>query len=92
MRPKPELIEQTARLLIEAKSPMLCAGAEVTRADAGDELVSLAEMVGAQVAQGYSVYNDFPFRHPLFAGFYGLGIPRDTRQDRRLRQSGRADA
>ncbi len=77
MRPKPELIEQTARLLIEAKAPMLCAGAEVTRADAGDELISLAEMLGAQVAQGYSVYSDFPFRHPLFAGFYGLGIPRD---------------
>ncbi len=77
MRPKPELIEQTARLLIEAKAPMLCAGAEVTRADAGDELISLAEVLGAQVAQGYSVYSDFPFRHPLFAGFYGLGIPRD---------------
>ncbi len=77
MRPKPELIEQTARMLIEAKAPMLCAGAEVTRAGAGDELVSLAEMLGAPVAQGYSVYNDFPFRHPLFAGFYGLGIPRD---------------
>ena len=77
MRPKPELIEQTARLLIEAKAPMLCAGAEVTRADAGDELISLAEMLGAPVAQGYSVYSDFPFRHPLFAGFYGLGVPRD---------------
>jgi benzoylformate decarboxylase len=77
MRPKPELIEQTARLLIEAKAPMLCAGAEVTRAGAGDELISLAEVLGAPVAQGYSVYSDFPFRHPLFAGFYGLGIPRD---------------
>jgi len=75
--PKPELIEQTARWLIEARSPMLCAGAEITRAGATDDLIALAELTGASVAQGYSVYSDFPFRHPLFAGFYGLGMPRD---------------
>ncbi|MEO8443866.1 MAG: thiamine pyrophosphate-binding protein [Gammaproteobacteria bacterium] len=77
IQPKPELIEKTARWLIEAKNPMLCAGAEVTRAGATDDLVALAELTGASVAQGYSVYNDFPFRHPLYAGFYGLGLPRD---------------
>jgi acetolactate synthase I/II/III large subunit len=77
MRPDPALIEQAARWLVTAKAPMLCAGPEVTRAGATDLLVSLAEKTGAQVAQGYSVYSDFPFRHPLFAGFYGLGIPRD---------------
>jgi benzoylformate decarboxylase len=77
MRPQPALIEQAARWLVEAKSPMLCAGAEVTRAGATDDLIALAELTGAQVAQGYSVFSDFPFRHPLFAGFYGLGIPRD---------------
>jgi len=77
MQPKPELIEQAARWLIEAKSPMLCAGAEVTRAGATDDLIALAELTGASVAQGYSVYSDFPFRNPLFAGFYGLGLPRD---------------
>jgi len=75
--PKPDLIEQTARWLIEARSPMLCAGAEITRAGATDDLIALAELTGASVAQGYSVYSDFPFRHPLFAGFYGLGMPRD---------------
>jgi benzoylformate decarboxylase len=74
--PKPALIEQTARWLIEAKFPMLCAGAEITRAGATDDLIALAELTGASVAQGYSVYSDFPFRHPLFAGFYGLGMPR----------------
>jgi thiamine pyrophosphate-dependent acetolactate synthase large subunit-like protein len=77
MRPKPELIEAAARSLLEAKSPMICAGAEITRAGATDRLVELAELLGIQVAQGYSVFNDFPFRHPLFAGFYGLGVPRD---------------
>lgn len=74
--PKPELIEQAARWLIEARAPMICAGSELTRAHATAELVALAELIGASVAQNYSVYNDFPFRHPLFAGFYSLGSPR----------------
>lgn len=77
IRPKPELIEQTAKWLLEAESPMISAGPEVTRAGAGDDLIELAEMLGIQVAQGYSCYGDFPFRHPLFAGFHGLGVPRD---------------
>jgi len=76
MRPKPELVEKTARLLLEADKPLLMAGHEVTRAGANDALVELAELLGLPVSQGYSVYGDFPFRHPLFAGFYGLGVPR----------------
>lgn len=77
MRPKPALVEETARWLVEAESPLICAGSEVTRAGAGEQLVELAELLGIPVAQGFSVYGDFPFRHPLFAGFYGLGVPRN---------------
>ena len=76
MRPKPELIEQTAKALLEAKKPTITAGHEVTRAGAHDELVELAELLGIPVAQNYSVYGDFPWRHPLWAGFHGLGSPR----------------
>ena len=74
--PKPELIEATARALLEAKKPLLCVGHEVTRARANKDVLELAELLGIRMAQGYSVYGDIPFRHPLFAGFYGLGIPR----------------
>lgn len=76
MSPKPELIEQAARLLIEAEHPMINAGGEVTRAGANADLIELAEMLGSAVTQGYSVYGDFPYRHPLFSGFYSLGYPR----------------
>ena len=76
MRPKPELVEQTARALLEAKQPMITAGSEVTRAGAQDELVELAELLGIPVAQGYSVYGDFPWRHPLWSGFHALGPPK----------------
>ncbi|MGI9329937.1 MAG: thiamine pyrophosphate-binding protein [Gammaproteobacteria bacterium] len=76
MRPKPELIEAAAQALLESNNPLICAGAEVTRAGANAQLQGLAETLGISVAQGFSVYGDFPFQHPLFAGFYGLGVPR----------------
>ena len=75
MPPDPLLVERTAKLLLDAENPLLCAGAEITRAGANDVLMELAELLGLPVAQGFSVYGDVPFRHPLFAGFYGLGVP-----------------
>jgi len=75
MHAKPELIEATAKAFIEAKKPVMTVGSEVTRAGANAELVDLAELLGIPVAQGYSVYGDFPFRHALFSGFHGLGAP-----------------
>ncbi len=76
MHPKPELIEQSAKALLEAKQPMMTVGSEVTRAGAQDEMVELAELLGIPVAQGYSVYGDFPWRHPLWGGFHALGPPK----------------
>ena len=76
MEPRADAIEQTARLLIEANKPLINAGPEITRAGANDELIELAELLGIQVAQGYSVYGDFPYQHPLFMGFFSLDIPR----------------
>ena len=76
MEPKPELIERTAQYLIAAKHPMLNVGAEVTRAGAVEAVVELAELLSIPVTQGYSVYGDFPYRHPLFSGFYSMGYPR----------------
>ncbi len=76
LQPKSELIEAAARALLEAKKPVLCAGGEVTRAGANAEFMELAELLGAWVTQGMSVFGDVPCSHPLFAGFYGLGFPR----------------
>jgi thiamine pyrophosphate-dependent acetolactate synthase large subunit-like protein len=80
MDPKPELIEAAARLLVEAQHPMINAGAEITRAGANAELLELAELLSARVTQGYSVYGDFPFQHPLFSGHYSMGFPRGLLQ------------
>ncbi len=73
IRPKQDLIEEAAQMLVEAENPLISVGSEVTRAGAGEALVELAETLSIPVAQGFSVYGDFPFKHPLFAGFSALG-------------------
>jgi len=74
------VIEEAARLLLEAKRPMINVGPEITRAGAAADVLELAELLGAEVSQGFSVYGDFPFSHPLFAGFAGMGFPRGIRR------------
>lgn len=74
--PRPDLIERAARALIEAQNPMINAGPEVTRGGASADVVALAELLSIPMTQGYSVFGDVPYRHPLFAGFYSMGFPR----------------
>lgn len=74
--PRPELVEATAKALLSAKQPYFNVGHEVTRAGAVQDVIELAELIGAKVSQGYSVYGDFPFNHELWGDFYGLGVPK----------------
>lgn len=68
MAPAPALIEQAARLLLEARSPIMVAGPEIARYDAERQAVELAEALG--IAVTYLRFNcnycPFPSRHPLF--------------------------
>jgi benzoylformate decarboxylase len=76
MVPQQELIEQAAKLLLNAERPMMNVGPEVTRGGAAPAVLELAELLGMPVSQGFSVFGDFPFAHPLFRGFAGMGFPR----------------
>jgi thiamine pyrophosphate-dependent acetolactate synthase large subunit-like protein len=71
MRPDKDDIEKVARLLIEAKNPLLTIGDEVTLCHAEKEVIELAELLGMPVAdkaaQG-SWSKPFPTRHPLLIG------------------------
>jgi benzoylformate decarboxylase len=80
MEPRAELIDQAARLLLESSNPMINAGGEITRARANEDLIELAELLSIPVAQGHSVFGDFPFKHPLFCGFSVGATPRGVRQ------------
>lgn len=72
IRPDKEDVEEAARMLIEAKNPLISVGDEVTWCRGDKELVELAELLGAPVAgeAGSLGYwsKPFPTRHPLFIG------------------------
>ena len=67
-KPDPQLIEQAAQILIEARKPFMLVGLDVHRSDAYDEVLQLAELLGMQVVQGLSPFTDFPTDHPLYVG------------------------
>ena len=78
--PDAGLVEQAARLLLEARSPVLLVGPEVTRADAGAAVIALAERLSIPVMEGEYLFDDFPTNHPLFLGDYisPLRYPKDV--------------
>ena len=61
-------VEEAARLLLNASSPLMVVGFEVTQTRAQASLVKLADMLGMPVAleRGYGM--DFPVAHPLCVG------------------------
>lgn len=64
-----ESIEMIARALIEAKTPLVIAGREITRSHAIPAMVALAEKLSLPVAQSHrrdNLYADFPSDHQLF--------------------------
>ena len=72
IRPDKDDITKAARLLIEAKNPLMSVGDEATWCRAGKELVELAELLGLPVTgQAGSLgfwSRPFPTRHPLYIG------------------------
>lgn len=68
-RPSPAALAQAAMLLLKARNPLLLAGSRVVESDAVDELVRLAELLGAPVAAEAGTTHGrlgFPCDHPLF--------------------------
>jgi thiamine pyrophosphate-dependent acetolactate synthase large subunit-like protein len=71
IRPDPALVERAARMLIDARNPLLYYGDEITICGAEKELLELAELLGMPAAdpgRTNSWSKPFPSRHPLFQG------------------------
>jgi len=68
LRPDHGEVERAAKFLLEAKSPLLYVGPEVSQTNARASLVELAEMLAIPVTQHRSFYADFPNFHPLYIG------------------------
>jgi thiamine pyrophosphate-dependent acetolactate synthase large subunit-like protein len=71
IRPDQDSIEKVARMLIEAKNPLLSVGDEITMCRGEKEVVELAELLGLPVAGGgeFGVWSKpFPTKNPLYLG------------------------
>jgi benzoylformate decarboxylase len=68
IHPNPAEIERAARLLVEAKMPLMIVGDEIYKSKAVDKAVRFAELLGMPVAQARQVFANFPETHPLWVG------------------------
>jgi thiamine pyrophosphate-dependent acetolactate synthase large subunit-like protein len=68
LRPDAHEVERAAKLLIQAESPMLYVGPEVSQTNAQKAVIELAELLAIPSLQARSFYSDFPNMHPLHLG------------------------
>jgi thiamine pyrophosphate-dependent acetolactate synthase large subunit-like protein len=68
VRPNPKEVERAAKLLVEAKTPVMIVGDELYKAKAVDKAVKLAETIGMSVTQVRQIFANFPETHPLWVG------------------------
>src|SRR5213076_2250726 len=68
VRPNPAEVERAAKLLVEARMPVMIAGDEVYTAKALPKAVKLAELLGMPVTQARQCFVNFPETHPLWVG------------------------
>jgi len=72
LRPDPTELEWAARVLSEAKQPVIVAGGGVVSAGAGRELTELAELLMAPTATSLMGKGSIPSNHPLSLGLLGM--------------------
>ena len=77
--PDREALREAARMLAEAKRPVLYAGQGVHWARAWSGLHQLAELLGAPVTTSLGGKSAFPEDHPLALGSGGLAVPKTVR-------------
>jgi len=68
VRPNPTEIDRAAKMLVDAKMPLLIVGDEIYKAKAVGKVVKLAELLGMPVTQMRQMWVNFPEAHPLWVG------------------------
>ncbi len=68
VRPNPVEVERAAKLLVEARLPLLIVGDELYHTKSVAKAVTLAELLGMPVAQARQMFANFPTGHPLWVG------------------------
>ncbi len=67
----PALVRRAAELIGRAERPLIIAGGGITAAEASDELVRLAELIGAPIITAYGRNDAVTNDHPLYIGPLG---------------------
>lgn len=73
IQPDPALVDKAARLLLEARNPLLFAGDEIALSGAQKEVLELAELLALPVTKWLRISGwsrTFPTRNPLYLGEY----------------------
>lgn len=68
VRPNPIEVERAAKLLVEARMPLLVVGDEIYKTKSVAKAVKLAELLGMPVTQMRQIWSNFPEAHPLWVG------------------------
>ena len=71
-RPHGKQVKEAARLIVDAKKPVMYVGGGVLKARAATELRQLAELVGAPVITTLMARGAFPDSHPQHLGMPGM--------------------
>ncbi|MDT0308265.1 acetolactate synthase large subunit [Streptomyces sp. DSM 44917] len=71
-RPHAKQIREAARLVAEARRPVLYVGGGVIKGRASEELLALAELTGAPVTTTLMALGAFPDSHPQHLGMPGM--------------------
>jgi acetolactate synthase-1/2/3 large subunit len=71
-KPHGKQVREAARLMVEAKRPVLYVGGGILKAHASDELRQLAELTGIPVVTTLMARGAFPDSHPLHMGMPGM--------------------
>ncbi len=71
-RPHSRQVREAAKMITEAKRPVLYVGGGVIEADAAPELKTLAELTGAPVVTTLTARGAFPDSHPQHLGMPGM--------------------
>ncbi len=74
--PDPRAVSEAARVLVDARRPVIYAGQGVHYARAWEPLRELAELLEAPVVTSLQGKSAFPETHPLSAGSGGRSIPK----------------
>ena len=71
-RPHAKQVREAARMMIEAKRPVLYVGGGIIKSRASAELLRLAELTGIPVTTTLMARGAFPDSHPLHLGMPGM--------------------